>query len=144
MAMGEAPCFAHFLDDKGNMPDTPEPRIGIRRVYGHLARRPGEARVLVDRVWPRGVAKESLELDRWARDLAPSDELRRWFGHDPKRWPGFESRYRRELAEKTGMLRELAQLARDRPLVLLYGARDETHNQAVVLKDVLEEGIRNS
>lgn len=140
--MGEAPCFAHFLDEKGNMPDAP--RIEIRRVYDGGSSRPGEMRVLVDRVWPRGVAKESLQLDRWARDLAPSDKLRRWFGHDPARWPGFESRYRYELAEKTAMLKELAEQSRLRPLVLLYGARDQSHNQAVVLKDVLEEGIRNS
>ncbi len=143
--MGEAPCFAHFLDDEGNMPDTPQPpEIEIRRVYDHHPGRRGETRVLVDRGWPRGVAKESLQLDRWAKDLAPSEQLRRWFGHDPKRWPGFQSRYRFELAEKTAMLKELAELSRERPLVLLYGARDEKHNQAVVLKDVLEEGIRNS
>lgn len=143
--MGEAPCFAHFLDDKGDMPDTPKsPEIEIRRVYDRGSSRPGEARVLVDRVWPRGIARDELELDRWARELAPSQGLRRWFGHDPRRWPGFESRYRFELVAKTAMLKELAELSRRRPLVLLYGARDESHNQAVVLKDVLEEGIRNS
>ena len=85
-----------------------------------------------------------LKLDRWAKDLAPSTELRRWFAHDPKKWPGFQSRYRAELAEKTPMLKELAEMARDRPLVLLYAARDNEHNQAVVIKEVLEEGIRNS
>lgn len=141
--MGEAPCFAHFLDEEGRMPDTPD--IQVRRVYDRpTPNHRREIRVLVDRVWPRGMAKESLELDRWAKDLAPSTKLRRWFGHDPKKWPGFQSRYRYELAGKTAMLKELAELSRERSLVLLYSARDEEHNQAVVLKDVLEEGIRNS
>lgn len=140
--MGEVPCFAHFLDDAGQMPEPPRVRIG--RVYDHGAGEPHEIRVLVDRLWPRGLSKESLHLDRWLRELAPSDELRRWFGHDPKRWAGFQSRYRHELAERTPLLRELAQLTRKGPVVLLYGARDEAHNEAVVLKDVLEEGIAHS
>lgn len=125
------------------MPDGPN--IQLRRVYDrHQIDRRGEIRVLVDRVWPRGVAKESLHLERWAKDLAPSTELRRWFGHDPKKWAGFQTRYRHELGYKTAMLKELAELSREGSLVLLYGARDEKHNQAVVLKEVLEEGIRNS
>jgi uncharacterized protein YeaO (DUF488 family) len=140
--MGEAPCFAHLLDDRGQIPS--ELRIRIQRVYRSEPRKRQEVRVLVDRLWPRGVRKDSLKLDSWAKDLAPSDRLRRWFAHDPKKWPGFQSRYRAELAEKTGMLKQLAEIARGRPLVLLYGARDEEHNEAVVLKDVLEEGIRNS
>ena len=124
------------------MPDRPN--IGIRRVYDAGPQSSREVRVLVDRLWPRGVGKDSLRLDRWDKDLAPSSELRRWFGHDPKRWPGFQTRYRYELATQTATLKELAELARDRDVVLLYSARDEEHNQAVVLKDVLEEGIRNS
>ena len=140
--MGEAPCFAHFLDEKGDMPD--QPRIRVQRVYDSTPTLAREARVLVDRIWPRGVGKASLNLDRWAKDLAPSTELRRWFAHDPTKWPGFQSRYRAELAEKTPALKELAEMARDRPVVLLYGARDDEHNQAVVIKEVLEEGIRNS
>lgn len=140
--MGEAPCFAHFLDDEGRMPDPPA--IRIQRVYEPSRPERREWRVLVDRLWPRGVDRRSLTLDRWEKDLAPSDELRRWFGHDPKKWREFETRYRFELSQKTDKLKELAELARERPLVLLYGARDTEHNQAVVLKDVLEEGIRNS
>ncbi len=140
--MGEPPCFAHFLDDQGRMPEPP--RIRIERVYDARGHEPWERRVLVDRLWPRGVPRESLDLDRWEKDLGPSDELRRWFAHDPKKWTEFEKRYRFELAEKTDKLKQLAELARDRPLVLLYGAKDTEHNQAVVLKDVLEEGIRNS
>ena len=124
------------------MPDGP--RIRVQRVYDSRPSHGREARVLVDRVWPRGVRKAALNLDRWSKEVAPSTELRRWFAHDPKKWPGFQSRYRAELAEKTGMLKELAEMARDRPLVLLYSARDDEHNQAVVIKEVLEEGIRNS
>ncbi|HET7338091.1 MAG TPA: DUF488 family protein [Candidatus Dormibacteraeota bacterium] len=140
--MGEAPCFAHLLDDRGEIPDAP--RIRIERVYDLADKDHGEARVLVDRVWPRGIRKDSLNLDRWVKDIAPSQTLRRWFAHDPKKWSDFQYRYRIELAGKAAALRELAQIARDRPLVLLYSARDKEHNQAVVLKDVLEEGIRNS
>lgn len=140
--MGEAPCFAHFLDDAGNIPDRP--KIEIRRVYEPRVARPGESRVLVDRVWPRGVSRDALKLERWAKEIAPSTQLRRWFGHDPRRWPGFQTRYRHELAEKTPLLKELAQLAVQRRLVLLYGAKDPDHNQAMVLKEVLEEGIGRS
>lgn len=96
-------------------------------------------RVLVDRVWPRGVAKADAELDHWFRDLAPSTELRKWFGHDPKLWAAFKQKYRKELEEEAKLekLAELADLAEGATLTLLYGARDEKHNQAVVLRDVL-------
>ena len=140
--MGEAPCFAHFLDDEGRMPEAP--RIRVQRVYETDRARPREHRVLVDRLWPRGVSKDSLKLDRWAKDVAPSNGLRKWFDHDPAKWPEFQNRYRFELAEKLPQLKELAELAAEGPLVLLYGARDERHNQAVVLKEVLEEGIARS
>lgn len=140
--MGEAPCFAHFLDEAGNMPDHPS--IETRRVYDARVVRPGESRVLVDRVWPRGVSRDTLKLERWAKEVAPSAALRKWFGHDPRRWAGFQTRYRYELATKTGLLKELAELSVGRPLVLLYGAKDPEHNQARVLKEVLEEGIAHS
>lgn len=140
--MGEAPCFAHFLDDEWRMPEPP--RIRIQRVYDHQEAKAGEQRVLVDRVWPRGVGKDSLQLDRWAREIAPSDDLRKWFAHEPAKWPEFQNRYRFELTEKLPQLKELAELAAAGPLVLLHSARDEEHNQAVVLKEVLEEGIDHS
>jgi uncharacterized protein YeaO (DUF488 family) len=139
--MGEAPCFAHFLDEEGNMPEPAH--VMIRRVYDPSPRR-HEMRVLVDRVWPRGVRKDDLHIELWAKDVAPSNELRRWFGHEPSRWDEFQRRYRYELAEKTSELKQLAELTRRGPLVLLYSARDEDHNQAVVLKEVLEEGIAHS
>lgn len=124
------------------MPEPP--RIRIRRIFDSTRPDRHEIRVLVDRLWPRGVRKDSLKVDRWAKDLAPSTQLRRWFGHDPEKWREFETRYRFELAEKTAELKQLAELARQGELVLLYSARDEKHNQAVVLKEVLEEGIRHS
>ena len=98
-------------------------------------------RVLVDRVWPRGLTREALAIERWARDLAPSDDLRRWFGHDPARWDEFRRRYRLELAapEREADLEELAAIARTGTLTLVYSARDPDHNQARVLAEVIAE-----
>lgn len=113
-------------------------QIRIRRVYD-----PPEAdegcRVLVDRVWPRGLSKEKLAIDSWNREIAPSTELRKWFAHDPSRWEEFVRRYRRELLPQADRLRELLRSAGSRNLTLLYSARDEQHNQAVVLRQLLEE-----
>ncbi|TAN32004.1 DUF488 family protein [bacterium] len=120
------------------MPERP--RVRIRRLY-ETETDPGEIRVLVDRVWPRGVTKDSLALNRWAKDVAPSAELRHWFSHDPKKWPEFQRRYKAELESKLPMLKELALLARTGHLVLLFGARDEEHNQAAVLKEVIEQAL---
>jgi uncharacterized protein YeaO (DUF488 family) len=92
--------------------------------------------VLVDRLWPRGVSKAKLRLDAWEKELAPSDALRKWFGHDPERWSEFKKRYKTELRAKKAELRALKKSARS--LTLVYGARDPEHNQAVVLKEVLE------
>jgi uncharacterized protein YeaO (DUF488 family) len=116
--------------------------IRLQRVYGESRPAAGK-RVLVDRVWPRGVRKESLAPDLWLRDLGPSDELRRWFGHRPDRWPEFERRYRAELTgpPQRDLLDQLVELARQGPVTLLYGARDEQRNQAVVLRSVIEERL---
>lgn len=135
--MGEPPCYAHLLDPAGEPPHRPE--IRIQRVYDVTGPRVGK-RILVDRVWPRGLKREALQLDGWLRELGPSNELRTWFGHDPARWQEFQRRYRAELAqpEQQARLRELAELAREGPITLLYGARDQQHNQAVVLQAVLE------
>lgn len=114
------------------------PSIMLRRVYDADA---GEAgyRVLVDRYWPRGCKRESLHLDAWLRELAPDAELIRWFGHVPERWPAFRERYRAELdqPERRAQLQALLDAAGSQPLVLLYGARNETENQAVVLREAL-------
>lgn len=115
-----------------------EGRVRIKRVYEP----PGPAdgvRVLVDRLWPRGLSKASGRIDEWQKDPAPSDALRRWFGHDPKKWTGFKRRYRQELRSKIQEMRRLAEQARRGTITLVYGARDEQHNNAVVLKEILRK-----
>ena len=110
------------------------PHVQIARVYD-LPESTAGFRVLVDRLWPRGIKKANLKLDCWMKDLAPSNELRRWFNHDPQRWDQFRQRYFAELDTKTDAVSELLKMAGDRGILLLYGARDERHNQAVALKD---------
>jgi uncharacterized protein YeaO (DUF488 family) len=95
-------------------------------------------RVLIDRIWPRGVSREQARLDEWARELAPSSELRQWFRHDPARFSEFRRRYESELASQGEKLRELRRRARRGTVTLVYGARDTDHNDAVVLAHVLE------
>jgi uncharacterized protein YeaO (DUF488 family) len=96
-------------------------------------------RVLVDRLWPRGVSRDRARLDEWTRELAPSAELRRWFGHDPERYEEFRRRYREELAAHEEKLGELRGRARHGTLTLVYGARDTEHNDAVVLAELLRD-----
>jgi uncharacterized protein YeaO (DUF488 family) len=113
----------------------------IKRAYEPPAPRDG-FRVLVDRLWPRGLSKEAAAVDEWLKDIAPSAELRRWFGHDPQRWTEFRSRYRQELEwpERSAALERLRAAARTRGSVtLLFGARDLTHNHARVLLELLNE-----
>ena len=114
--------------------------IRIKRVYEPLAKGDGR-RVLVDRVWPRGVSRADAGLDLWLKDVAPSTKLRKWFGHDPSRFTAFRDRYRQELDENPQPVAELAALAGQGDIVLLYSARDELHNQAVVLAEYLRERI---
>lgn len=94
-------------------------------------------RVLVDRVWPRGVPKDSLQLDLWLREIAPSAALRKWFGHKVANWAGFQQRYRQELQAADAELQVLRERMRQGTVTLVYGAKDEAHNQAVVLRDYL-------
>jgi uncharacterized protein YeaO (DUF488 family) len=103
-------------------------------------------RVLVDRVWPRGRTKAELRLDEWARDLGPSTELRKWFGHDPARWTEFQARYQAELAdpERSRALDALATIARTGRVTIVYGARDREHNQAQVIADEIERRLAAS
>lgn len=110
--------------------------IRIKRAYEEAEESDGR-RVLVDRLWPRGVSKEELKLDAWHKDIAPSPELRKWFGHDPTRWEEFQKRYRAELQTHSEELRELKHGANH--LTLIYAAKDPLHNNAVVLKQILEE-----
>jgi uncharacterized protein YeaO (DUF488 family) len=95
-------------------------------------------RVLVDRIWPRGVSKENAKLDDWMKEIAPSTELRKWFGHDPDKFNEFKERYQDELDEKEDLLEQLVEKSSEENVTLLYGAKDEEHNQAVVLKDILK------
>jgi uncharacterized protein YeaO (DUF488 family) len=113
--------------------------VRIRRAYDEPLPEDGY-RVLVDRIWPRGRPRNALQLGEWARDLGPSDELRKWFGHDPGRWDEFQARYRRELArpEQARRLDELAERARSETVTLVYGARDAQHNQARVIAEEIE------
>ena len=113
--------------------------LRIKRIYDSPDRADGY-RVLVDRVWPRGVSKERAHLDLWLKDVAPSTELRKWFGHDPKRWSAFAGKYRKELSEKRELVRQLKKLEAEHGTVtLLYSAHDPSHNQAVALGKVLEK-----
>jgi uncharacterized protein YeaO (DUF488 family) len=114
-------------------------RIQLKRAYESPATTDGY-RVLVERLWPRGVRKETLELDAWLKDLAPSDALRRWFNHDPERWAEFSLRYRAELREEpaASAVRELAARTRRGTVSLIFAAKDEQHNSALVLRGVLQ------
>jgi uncharacterized protein YeaO (DUF488 family) len=114
------------------------PAIKLKRVYDKPATSDGY-RVLVDRIWPRGVSKKAAAVDLWAKDLAPSTELRKWFGHDPERWAEFAKRYRAELKPRRDAVAELRATCRSRRVTLLFGAADVRHNQAVVLKRILEK-----
>ena len=116
--------------------------VQLKRAYESPAASDGY-RVLIDRLWPRGVRREETRLDEWARGLAPSGELRRWFGHDPERFGEFRRRYTEELAAQEEKLRELRRRARQGTLTLVYGARDTEHNDAVVLAAILRGGRRS-
>ena len=118
-------------------------QIKIKRVYDPPAAEDGQ-RVLIDRLWPRGVKREEARLDAWLRDVAPSDALRRWFGHDPARWDEFQARYRRELEDEAHQ-RALAQLrerAKHGTLTLLFATKDTEHNSALVIRQALEASQR--
>lgn len=115
--------------------------IKVKRVYNLLESDDG-ARFLVDRLWPRGMKKEALRLDGWLKDVAPSDELRRWFGHDPARWDEFQRRYFDELDRRPDAWRPLVEAARRGDVTLLFAARDADRNNAVALKDYLEARVR--
>ncbi|WP_112320303.1 DUF488 domain-containing protein [Oceanibium sediminis] len=120
---------------------TDAPDIALARVYDAPGAAPG-ARLLVDRVWPRGVSKEALELDDWIREVAPSDALRKWFHHDPGKWDAFQRCYCAELDQNDEAVERCLSWRRKGPVVLLYGAKDREHNQAVVLRAYLHEQLR--
>jgi uncharacterized protein YeaO (DUF488 family) len=111
--------------------------IKIKRVYDPIDPKDG-VRYLVERLWPRGMKKDTLKLDGWLKDVAPSDALRRWFNHDPARWEEFRKRYLTELDGKPDAWRSIIETARQEPVTLLYSTHDVEHNSAVVLKAFLE------
>lgn len=113
--------------------------VRIARIYGQPETNDGY-RVLVDRLWPRGVKKQAAKVDEWMKEIGPSDALRKWFGHKVERWPEFQKRYRAELATKGDLVKGLRKVERKHgTLTLLFGAKDEEQNQAVVLRDVLRK-----
>lgn len=116
--------------------------IKLKRVYAPSAGTDG-VRLLVDRIWPHGVSKDRAALDAWLKDVAPSTELRHWFNHEPDRWAEFRKRYWIELQDKEDQVQLVIDFVKRGPVTLLYAARDEEHNNAVVLRDFLIERMRN-
>jgi uncharacterized protein YeaO (DUF488 family) len=117
--------------------------IRIKRVYEAPARSDGY-RVLVDRVWPRGVSRSTLQLDAWAKDVAPSTGLRKWFDHDPGKWREFKARYFRELRKNIAAAEPMLAVARSGTVTLLYGAKETQFNNAVALKEFIEGHARRN
>ena len=112
--------------------------IRIKRIYESPKPSPGDGkRILVDRLWPRGLRKEDVVVDEWIRDAAPSSELRKWFGHDPSRWQEFKKRYKHELEGRKGLVERLKAEAAAGTVTILYSARDTEHNNAVVLREAI-------
>lgn len=112
--------------------------IAIKRIYDAPSKNDG-LRILVDRLWPRGVKKEDAAIDEWSKELAPSAGLRKWFNHDPEKWVGFQERYKEELKQNPALEAFVKRHSGVRKITLLFGARDEEHNQAAVLREVLQQ-----
>ncbi len=110
--------------------------LRLKRAYEAATSDDG-MRILVDRLWPRGLTKSSAAIDRWLREIAPTTVLRQWFGHNPERWAEFRRRYTQELRQQAVVLDEIRQLAKEGPVTLVYSAHDQEHNQAVVLREIL-------
>jgi uncharacterized protein YeaO (DUF488 family) len=112
--------------------------VGLKRAYDRAARNDG-FRVLVDRVWPRGIRKDQAHVDAWMKDVAPSSDLRKWFAHDPAKWEEFKDRYFAELDRRPGSLAEVVEKARQARVTLIFGAKEKRYNNAVALKEYLEQ-----
>jgi uncharacterized protein YeaO (DUF488 family) len=112
--------------------------IKLKRIYDPVSPDDGK-RILIDRLWPRGIKKEDARIDEWLRDIAPSAQLRKWFSHEPSKWAEFKKRYREELKDKRELIDRLRSEAENGTLTLLYSAKDREHNNAIVLKEVIEE-----
>ena len=116
--------------------------IDLKRAYDPPTKNDGR-RLLVDRVWPRGIAKDDLQIDAWLKDLAPSTELRKWFGHDPAKWDEFRKRYALELEQRPKALEELVEKARAGRVTLVFSAKDTQHSNAVALRENLERRLKS-
>lgn len=117
--------------------------LRLKRAYESPAPSDGH-RILVDRLWPRGLSKEKAAIDQWMKEIAPSTELRRWFAHDPDKWREFQRRYEQELRSQDDLVREIARLAAHGTVTLVYAARDEKHNDAVVLAGAVRSYMHRS
>jgi uncharacterized protein YeaO (DUF488 family) len=120
-------------------PTKEEAMVKVKRIYDFP--RPSKddgKRVLIDRLWPRGLRKDEVAVDEWMKEIAPSSQLRKWFGHDPAKWEEFRRRYRQELEGKKDFIEELRRDARHGTVTILYSARDTEHNNALVVKDLIE------
>jgi len=116
-------------------------KIELKRVYEKPAKE-GGCRILVDRLWPRGVSKKDAKIDEWPKDIAPSTELRNWFSHDPDKWVEFKRRYFHELQGNKELLENIFLAAKQQPITLLYSAKDKDHNNAVALKEYIESKMK--
>jgi uncharacterized protein YeaO (DUF488 family) len=114
--------------------------IKIKRIYDSVSIDDGK-RILVDRLWPRGIKKNEAKINEWLKDIAPSDGLRKWFSHDPSKWQEFKNRYRRELKNKSELIERLKGIAKKEKVTFLFSAKDKEHNNAIVLKEVIEKKI---
>jgi uncharacterized protein YeaO (DUF488 family) len=122
------------------MPLVPQVDVALKRIYDEPSPADG-ARVLVDRLWPRGVSRKRAALDNWLKELGPSTALRQWYGHDPARWEEFRRRYRKELQSRRPIIESLRRLATGKRVTLLYASRDPMRNNAQVLKHLVEAGL---
>lgn len=112
--------------------------LKLKRVYDDVSKQDGK-RILVDGVWPRGIKKEDLEYDEWYKDIAPSTDLRKWFDHDPNKWEAFKKKYKKELKDQQERVDKIKEDADGHNVTLLYAAKDTEHNQAVVIKEYIDE-----
>jgi uncharacterized protein YeaO (DUF488 family) len=113
-------------------------KINLKRVY-EIPNKEDGTRVLVDRLWPRGLTKQKAKIDLWLKDIAPSTELRKWFGHDPEKWTEFKKRYQKELTKNKEPIEILKELQKNGTVTLVYGAKDQEHNEAIVLQELFNK-----
>jgi uncharacterized protein YeaO (DUF488 family) len=133
--------LSNSVFSKGGLLRVAPIKIALKRVYEEPDKSDGY-RVLIDRLWPRGIKKEQAYIDCWLKNIAPSSELRKWFGHDPEKWLEFKKRYFQELkVAPPDAFNQLAEIAKNRQVTLVFGAKDKEHNNAVALKEYLERGL---